>query len=104
MAQNNALRTRVSELEVINDLFRGRVGELEAGEQEARRNERAKDEEVQRLQAELLAASARAADMERRLAELEGTEPVRKRIRTESASVERSHEGTPAPQSAEALA
>jgi GATA-binding protein len=35
-AHNNALRTRVSELEVINDLFKGRVSELETSEQEAR--------------------------------------------------------------------
>lgn len=46
VAQNNALRTRVSELEVINDLFRGRVSELEASEQEARR-------EVEALRKEL---------------------------------------------------
>ena len=33
---NSSLKTRVSELEVINDLFRGRVAELEQSEQDAR--------------------------------------------------------------------
>ncbi|KAM0724222.1 hypothetical protein Q7P37_000104 [Cladosporium fusiforme] len=48
-AQNNALRTRVSELEVINDLFRGRVSELEASEQEARREVDALRQELETL-------------------------------------------------------
>lgn len=33
---NESLRTRVSELEVINDLFRGRVAELERSEADTR--------------------------------------------------------------------
>ncbi len=45
LATNTTLKTRVSELEVINDLFRGRVAELEASEGEARR---AQDESVRR--------------------------------------------------------
>jgi len=49
MAQNNALRTRVNELEVINDLFRGRVNELEASEQEAKREVEALKREVENL-------------------------------------------------------
>lgn len=49
VAQNNALRTRVSELEVINDLFRGRVSELEASEQEARREAEALKRELEEL-------------------------------------------------------
>lgn len=36
---NEALKTRVSELEVINDLFRGRVEELEKSEQAATQRE-----------------------------------------------------------------
>ncbi|GAB7334018.1 hypothetical protein MBLNU13_g06113t1 [Cladosporium sp. NU13] len=48
-AHNNALRTRVSELEVINDLFKGRVSELEASEQEARKEVEALKREVERL-------------------------------------------------------
>ena len=49
MAQNNALRTRVNELEVINDLFRGRVNELETSEQDARREVEALKREVESL-------------------------------------------------------
>ncbi len=37
LAANNVLKTRVSELEVINGLFRGRVAELERCEEEAQR-------------------------------------------------------------------
>lgn len=49
VAQNNALRTRVSELEVINDLFRGRVSELEGSEQEARKEVEALKRELESL-------------------------------------------------------
>jgi GATA-binding protein len=49
VAQNNALRTRVNELEVINDLFRGRVNELETSEQEARREVEALKREIESL-------------------------------------------------------
>lgn len=49
ISQNNALRTRVNELEVINDLFRGRVNELETSEQEARREVEALKREVESL-------------------------------------------------------
>lgn len=59
-AQNNSLRTRVSELEVIQDLFRGRVGELESAEQAARQAEKDARNEMERLQAEL--ASLKAAE------------------------------------------
>ncbi|CAK4033963.1 Transcriptional regulator GZF3 [Lecanosticta acicola] len=76
--QNNTLRTRVSELEVINELFRGRVGELE-------RNEQQKGEQVQRLGLEVAAANSRAIELEKRLAELEAeASPSRKKARTES--------------------
>jgi GATA-binding protein len=71
-AHNNQLRTRVSELEVINDLFRGRVAQLEQSEQDARRSEKAKDEELLRLRTELEAMQARAAELEKRLAEVDG--------------------------------
>jgi len=49
VAQNNALRTRVNELEVINDLFRGRVNELETSEEEARREVDALKRELESL-------------------------------------------------------
>lgn len=52
VAQNNALRTRVSELEVINDLFRGRVSELESSEQEARGEVEALKRELESLKKE----------------------------------------------------
>ncbi|EME86387.1 uncharacterized protein MYCFIDRAFT_194462 [Pseudocercospora fijiensis CIRAD86] len=84
--QNNTLRTRVSELEVINDLFRGRVSELEASEQDARQKERSKDAEVQRYLAELATAHSRAAELERRLKELVEDGPARKKARTDSDS------------------
>ena len=75
-AQNQLLRTRVSELEVINDLFRGRVTELEQAEQEVRRT---KDEVVERFKFDLDAANARVEGLLKRLGELEG--PARKRTR-----------------------
>lgn len=39
LAANASLKTRVSELEVINELFRGRVTQLEQDEANARRGE-----------------------------------------------------------------
>ncbi|KAH9815746.1 GATA type zinc finger protein asd-4-like [Teratosphaeria destructans] len=74
------LRTRVSELEVINDLFRGRVGELEMNEKEARRQVGLKDEENKRLRDDLETANARYAESERKLAEAEGRSPKRARV------------------------
>ncbi|KAK4544587.1 hypothetical protein LTR36_004159 [Oleoguttula mirabilis] len=70
-AQTSHLRTRVSELEVINDLFRGRVGELESSEADARRGERAREEENRRLRAELEMAGRRVGELGKRVAELE---------------------------------
>ncbi|KAF2161156.1 hypothetical protein M409DRAFT_28484 [Zasmidium cellare ATCC 36951] len=58
---NQVLRTRVSELEVINDLFKGRVTQLEASEQEAQ---------------------MKVAELERRIAELQTEGPSRKKART----------------------
>ena len=72
----------MSELEVINDLFRGRVAELEQSEQDARRAERMKDEEAERHKADLDTANAKVADLQKRLSDMEsqGT-PARKRTR-----------------------
>lgn len=61
--QNTTLKTRVSELEVINDLFHGRVSELEAGERDVRRNEAA-------LKQELEDAKQREEELKRRVEEL----------------------------------
>ena len=84
LSQNSHLRTRVSELEVINDLFRGRVAELENSENDARRTERARDEDNMRLKAELDAAERRTAELQRRVEEMEDSEPARKRTRRSS--------------------
>ncbi|PSN71321.1 GATA type zinc finger protein Asd4 [Corynespora cassiicola Philippines] len=78
-AQNTALKTRVSELEVINELFRGRVGELESSEQAARETET-------QLRAEV-------ADLKRRLDELDDSHR-HKKMRL-SDLVDESRAGTP---------
>ena len=62
----------MSELEVINDLFRGRVSELEAAEQEARRAESAARQAETSLRNELEQTRAREDILRRRLDELEG--------------------------------
>ena len=66
-ANCTALKTRVSELEVINELFRGRVAELETNDQGARQ---AKDNESRYI-AELGESAAREMDLKRRIEELE---------------------------------
>ncbi|KAF2017986.1 hypothetical protein BU24DRAFT_162895 [Aaosphaeria arxii CBS 175.79] len=88
LAQHNtSLRTRVSELEVINDLFRGRVTELEASEQEARRLESS-------ARAELEESRQREAELKRRLEEIESEGPKHKKMRL-SDIVDESRAGTP---------
>lgn len=82
MAQNNSLRTRVSELEVINELFRGRVAELEGAEQAARNAAGQAQEELDRLKAELLALRGTAAQAEERPKD-ENEERLAKRARVE---------------------
>ncbi|KAK5674941.1 GATA zinc finger protein 3 [Elasticomyces elasticus] len=71
-AQNRDLRTRVSELEVINGLFRGRVGELESSEAEARRAAQRKEEEIEKLRAELRGLESEGVGLRKRVRELEG--------------------------------
>ncbi|KAB2572487.1 putative gata transcription factor protein [Lasiodiplodia theobromae] len=68
---NTALKTRVSELEVINDLFRGRVTELEQSEQRARQDEAHARDHEKRLQQDLDESHAREAELKRRVEELE---------------------------------
>jgi len=60
-----AIKTRVSELEVINDLFRGRVAELEALLAERQQQYEAERQEKEQLRSEL-------DDAKRRIDELEG--------------------------------
>ena len=60
----------MSELEVINDLFRGRVAELEKSERDARQAEKASIDEADRLRQELNRARHREQILEQRLEEL----------------------------------
>ncbi|KAF2127731.1 GATA type zinc finger protein Asd4 [Dothidotthia symphoricarpi CBS 119687] len=52
-AQNTALKTRVSEMELINDLFRTRVNELEQSEQAARETQAKLMQEIEDLKRRL---------------------------------------------------
>ncbi|PKY01618.1 hypothetical protein P168DRAFT_292709 [Aspergillus campestris IBT 28561] len=71
LAANASLKTRVSELELINGLFRGRVAELEQSDATARRSEMiVRDSEV-RLRRSLEEAQHREEDLKRRVGELE---------------------------------
>ncbi|KAL7773996.1 hypothetical protein CFE70_003965 [Pyrenophora teres f. teres 0-1] len=86
-AQNTALKTRVSEMELINDLFRNRVSELEQSEQSARQTEST-------LRQELEEVKQREADLKRRLDEIEGDSPRHKKMKM-SEFVDESRAGTP---------
>ncbi|KAF1345279.1 hypothetical protein BDV97DRAFT_360763 [Delphinella strobiligena] len=70
-ANSSHLKTRVSELEVINDLFRGRVAELEQSEQAARRNADLARDAAERYRLDLEASMARETDLKRRVDLLE---------------------------------
>jgi GATA-binding protein len=89
-AQNTVLRTRVSEMELINDLFRNRVTELEQSEQSARQTEST-------LRQELEETKQREADLKRRLDEYENDSPRQKRMKMSDISdlVDESRAGTP---------
>jgi GATA-binding protein len=89
-AQNTVLRTRVSEMELINDLFRNRVTELEQSEQSARQTEST-------LRQELDEVKQREADLKRRLDEYENDSPRQKRMKMSDISdlVDESRAGTP---------
>ncbi|KAI9725348.1 MAG: hypothetical protein M1828_003198 [Chrysothrix sp. TS-e1954] len=84
LAEDNArLRTRVSELEVINELFRGRVAELEASEGEARRG-------FEDLRARLEALEGREGG---RVAVMQGGGMVKRRKLSEQVEEEEVEEG-----------
>ncbi|KAI9797847.1 MAG: hypothetical protein M1825_005688 [Sarcosagium campestre] len=70
LASNTALKTRVSELEVINGLYRGRVTELE-NEANARRTEQARSESEERLREALSQVERRESALKRRLEAME---------------------------------
>lgn len=71
IAANSALKTRVSELEVINELFRGRLGQLEHDEATARRGQEISGQAEAQLRAQLDDSHRRENNLKRRLDELE---------------------------------
>jgi GATA-binding protein len=71
IAQNSSLKTRVSELEVINELFRGRVTQLEQDENNARRGEEMRRESEHNLRMHLEESQRRENQLKRRLDDLE---------------------------------
>ncbi|KAM3077170.1 GATA zinc finger protein 3 [Clarireedia jacksonii] len=71
IAQNSSLKTRVSELEVINELFRGRVTQLEQDEANARRGEEMRRESEQSLLNRLEESQRRENQLKRRLDDVE---------------------------------
>lgn len=90
---NTTLKTRVSELEVINDLFRGRVNELEQSDANARRAETMQQESETQLRQLLEQTQARenelkrqVEELEREVADLRGPEPRAKRQRVSNDS------------------
>lgn len=71
IAQNSSLKTRVSELEVINELFRGRVTQLEQDESNARRGEEMRRESEHNLSLRLEESQRRENQLKRRLDDVE---------------------------------
>jgi GATA-binding protein len=71
IASNAALKTRVSELEVINELFRGRVTQLEQDEANARRGEEMRRESEHNLLNRLEESQRRENQLKRRLDDVE---------------------------------
>ena len=81
------LKTRVSELEVINDLFRSRVAELEAFESVTRANE-------SRARADLEESKRKVEELEAELLDYRESGPRHKRVRL-SDLVDESRASTP---------
>jgi GATA-binding protein len=71
IASNASLKTRVSELEVINELFRGRVTQLEQDESNARRGEEMRRESEHALVQRLEESQRRENQLKRRLDDVE---------------------------------
>lgn len=103
LALNTSLKTRVSELDLINELFRGRVTELEQSDASARRSEMIARDSEARLRRSLEESQRREDDLKRRVNDLErqfgsaegdASEPQAKRIRL-SDMVEQSSEESP---------
>lgn len=88
LQSTTTLKTRVSELEVINDLFRGRVTQLEQSDANARRAELMQRDSETKLRQLLDQSQAREHELRRQLDELErevmdlrGLQPRAKRQR-----------------------
>lgn len=71
MSANTSLKTRVSELEVINDLFKGRVAELEQSDANSRRAEMIIRESENRLRQNLDESQRREESLKRHVNDLE---------------------------------
>lgn len=67
IAHNSSLKTRVSELEVINELFRGRLSQLEQQEAAARRGQEVAGKEQTELKAQLDAIKETEKDLRTQL-------------------------------------
>ncbi|KAJ5539472.1 GATA type zinc finger protein asd-4 [Penicillium frequentans] len=102
LALNTSLKTRVSELDLINELFRGRVAELEQSDASARRSEMIARDSESRLRRSLEESQHREEELKRHINDLERQlsgdseflEPHAKRIRL-SDVVEQSPEQSP---------
>ncbi|KAI4133904.1 MAG: hypothetical protein LQ347_001976 [Umbilicaria vellea] len=71
LAANTTLKTRVSELEVINDLFRGRVAQLEQADENTRQDEAVQRNAHLQLRQALEQSQQREDSLKRRVDELE---------------------------------
>ena len=88
LQSTTTLKTRVSELEVINDLFKGRVAQLEQSDANARRTETMQRDSESNLRQLLEQSQARENELKRQVDELErevidlrGLQPRAKRQR-----------------------
>ncbi|KAI9760388.1 MAG: phosphatidyl inositol kinase [Chaenotheca gracillima] len=103
-AANTSLKTRVSELEVINDLFQGRVKQLEQNEDRARRDEAVRRDLEEQLRSALDQTQRRESnlkrrvdDLERELSELRDSGPRPKKMRVSDIVDDRPIDSTPPP-------
>lgn len=79
IATNSSLKTRVSELEVINELFRGRLSQLEQQEAAARRGQEVAGAEQSQLRAQLEAAQESERQLRNQLEDSHRRENILKR-------------------------
>merc|ERR1711977_668347 len=102
IASNSSLKTRVSELEVINELFRGRVAQLEQDENNARRGEEMRHKSEQDLMRRLEESQRRENqlkhrldDVEQQLSEIRDGAPRAKKMRVADMVGDHSESSTP---------